>query len=423
MIPVTRQQILLGRQTYAPLLRAIHACGREARPAAAAYLDEHQHRSFGRNQVKLTDTITDLPRDDPQPLALKPLSARSPLRWRALRAARLPFAGPAGAAQNAIGANSAGAAERSAMEDSTHTECWAPDGLWKASGLEQQELPRALYVVATPIGNAADVTLRALWVLRNADCIAAEDTRVSAGLLRRYEIRTPLLALHQHNEKAASAQLMVRLKRGERVALVSDAGTPGISDPGALLVRSALSAGVRVVPIPGASSLTAAISAAGLQASSVRLIGFLPTRVQARRALLRQAAARDESFVLFEAPHRIDRTAQELSSCLEAQRRIVVARELTKRYETIVPTTAGELVRAVSQQGERGEFVVLVDAPAPSTAGQIVPDETTQRWLHALAQELPAARAAALISRVSGIARDLAYAQVLQAQAARTSKV
>jgi 16S rRNA (cytidine1402-2'-O)-methyltransferase len=312
----------------------------------------------------------------------------------------------------------AGLTEQADMEVPSQSDCWAPQPLWTASGLDQQELPRALYVVATPIGNAADVSLRALWVLRNADCIAAEDTRVTAPLLQRYGIRTPLAALHRHNEHGASAALLARLARGERVALVSDAGTPGICDPGAVLVRAALSAGLRVIPIPGASSLTAAVSAAGLQAASVCLIGFLPTRVQARLRLLRQAAAREDAFVLFEAPHRIERTAGELSACLEPERRVVLARELTKLFEAVVQTTAAGLPDAVAQQGGRGEFVVLVDGPAAPAAGEAALDEAAMRWLQALARELPAARAAAVVSQVTGVDRAQVYAAVLRAQGA-----
>ena len=301
------------------------------------------------------------------------------------------------------------------MQDSIHPDSWEHQPLWAASGLDQQQLPRALYVVATPIGNAADVTLRALWVLRNADCVAAEDTRVTAPLLQRYGIRTRLIALHRHNEHGASGALLGRLAQGERVALVSDAGTPGVCDPGAVLVRAVLQAGQRVIPVPGASSLTAAVSAAGLSAASVRLIGFLPTRVQARTRLLQQAAAREEAFVLFEAPHRIERCAQELAACLEPDRRVVLARELTKIFEKVTQTTAGGLVAAVRGEERRGEFVVLVDGRPPQPAGEAALDEAAQRWLQALARELPAARAAAVVSQVTGVARELAYAAVLQA--------
>lgn len=308
-------------------------------------------------------------------------------------------------------------------DDERATGPWAAQPLWEAAGLDRQDLPRGLYVVATPIGNAADVSLRALWVLRNADCIAAEDTRVTSALLQRYGIRARLSALHRHNERQASAPLLELLAEGRRVALVSDAGTPGLSDPGAVLVRAALEAGHRVIPVPGASSATAAISAAGLHAATVRLLGFLPDRARARARLLQQAAERDEAFVLFEAPHRIERTAQELAAALEPGRRVVLARELTKLYETIAVTTAAGLPETVARQQGRGEYVVIVDGWTGAEAGdgeaaaQELGDDAL-RWIQALAPELPAARVAAIVSRVTGIPRERVYAAVLQAQAA-----
>jgi 16S rRNA (cytidine1402-2'-O)-methyltransferase len=299
------------------------------------------------------------------------------------------------------------------MDDTDARDAWARQPLWSASGLDQQQLPRALYVVATPIGNAADITLRALWVLRNADCVAAEDTRVTAPLLNRYGIRARLIALHQHNEREASEKILARLAQGERVALVSDAGTPGISDPGAVLVRAALSSGRQVIPIPGPSSLAAALSAAGLQASPVLMMGFLPPRAPARRRLLQEAAARPEAFVLFEAPHRIEHTAAELAAALQPDRRIVLARELTKLYESIVQTTAAELPRAVAAEGGRGEFVIVVDAMAPAAPDPQALDEAGRRWLRALAGELPAARAAAVAAKATGLPREALYRSLL----------
>lgn len=299
------------------------------------------------------------------------------------------------------------------MDDTDTPDAWAGQPLWSASGLDHQQLPRALYVVATPIGNAADITLRALWVLHNADCVAAEDTRVTAPLLKRYGIRAHLVPLHQHNEREASEQMLARLALGQRVALVSDAGTPGISDPGALLVRAALSSGHQVIPIPGPSSLTAALSASGLQGSPVLTIGFLPPRAQARRRLLQQAAARPEAFVLFEAPHRIEHTAAELAAALQPERRIVLARELTKLYESIVQTTAADLPRAVATEGGRGEFVIVVDAMAPAAPDPQDLDEAGRRWLRALAEELPAARAAAVAAKATGLPREMFYRTLL----------
>jgi 16S rRNA (cytidine1402-2'-O)-methyltransferase len=300
------------------------------------------------------------------------------------------------------------------MNDTDTPDTWAHQPLWTASGLDQQQLPRALYVVATPIGNAADITLRALWVLRNADCVAAEDTRVTAPLLKRYGIRTRLIALHRHNERESSEKILLRLAQGERVALVSDAGTPGISDPGAVLVRAALSSGQRVIPIPGASSLTAALSAAGLHAGAVGLLGFLPPRAQARRRLLQQAASRDQGFVLFEAPHRIAQTAAELAAVLQPDRRIVLARELTKLYESIVQTTAAELPRTVGAQDGRGEFVVVVDGGTPAEREPSTLDEAGRRWLRALAEEVPTARAAAIAAKATGLPREALYRSLLE---------
>lgn len=281
------------------------------------------------------------------------------------------------------------------------------DPLLAASGAAQQDLPAAaLYVVATPIGNAADITLRALWVLSRVDAIAAEDTRTTAALIRRYGIDTPLLAAHEHNEQAAAAAIVERLRAGARIALVSDAGTPAVSDPGARLARAVMAAGLRVVPVPGASALTAAVSAAGLSSERLTFVGFLPTGRLQRQRLLREMATRGDAFVLFEAPHRIAETAAELAAVLEADRRVVVARELTKKFESLRACRAAELPAAVGEQG-RGEYVLLVDG-AEAAPSEI--DAATRRWLAALADELPASRAAAVAAKASGLPRASLYA-------------
>jgi 16S rRNA (cytidine1402-2'-O)-methyltransferase len=287
--------------------------------------------------------------------------------------------------------------------------------LFEASGVEEQELPaRALYVVALPIGNAADVTLRALWLLSRVDVIAAEDTRVTRPLLARFGIETPLTSAHQHNEREAAQQLVGRLARGERVALVSDAGTPGISDPGARVVRAVLEAGFRVVPVPGASSAVAAISASGLAPGSFRFVGFLSTGAVERERMLRTLAAEGAPFVLFEAPHRVRELLALMSAVLEPGRRVVLARELTKKFETIASHRASELGALVAE--ERGEYVVLVDAAAePDT--EI--DPVTRRWLEELVQELPPARVAAIAARASGRPRDALYRLAMQLKPAR----
>jgi 16S rRNA (cytidine1402-2'-O)-methyltransferase len=287
--------------------------------------------------------------------------------------------------------------------------------LFEASGVTEQEVPaRALYVVALPIGNAGDITVRALWLLSRMDAIAAEDTRVTAPLLARFGIATPLVAAHQHNEREAAQAILERLARGERVALVSDAGTPGVSDPGARVVRAALDAGYRVVPVPGASSAVAAVSAAGLAPGPFRFIGFLPTGRVERERQLRALAADGTPFVLFEAPHRIRELLALLATAIAGSRRVVLARELTKKFETIGAYEASELASLAAE--ERGEYVVLVDA-GDDTAPDV--DAVTRRWLDALAQELPPARAAAVAARVSGQPRDVLYRLAMQLKAPR----
>ncbi len=287
------------------------------------------------------------------------------------------------------------------------------DPLLVASGLAQQDLStHSLYVVATPIGNAADITLRALWVLSKVDAIAAEDTRTTGALLRRYGIDTPLLAAHRHNENEAAAAIVERLRAGARIALATDAGTPAISDPGARLVRAALDAGLRVVPVPGASSLTAAASAAGLHSDQLTFAGFLPAGARERQRLLRELASRGEPFALFEAPHRAAATAAELADVLGHGRRVVVARELTKKFETILACTADRLPEAVGSE-PRGEYVLLIDA-ADEAAADV--DAVTRRWLAALAEVLPASRAAALAAKVSGVPREQLYSLLTKAR-------
>ena len=273
----------------------------------------------------------------------------------------------------------------------------------------------SLYVVALPIGNAADITLRALWLLARMDVIAAEDTRVTRPLLARFGIDTPLTAAHQHNEQEAAARVVERLARGERVALVTDAGTPGVSDPGARVVRAVLDAGHRVVPIPGASSAVSAVSAAGLAPGPFRFVGFLPSGRAERERQLRALAADASPFVLFEAPHRVRELLALMAAVLAPSRRVVLARELTKKFETIEAHKAAELATLAAD--ERGEYVVLVDADAAQAADL---DAVTRRWLEALLLDLPPARAAAVAAKASGQSRDVLYRLALQLKPARS---
>jgi 16S rRNA (cytidine1402-2'-O)-methyltransferase len=299
-----------------------------------------------------------------------------------------------------------------------------PGLLVEASGVAAQALPTgALYVVATPIGNVADITVRAWWVLSHVDAIAAEDTRTTRTLLARYGICARLLAAHEHNERTAAQRIVARLRAGQRVALVSDAGTPAISDPGARIVRAVLDAGQRVVPVPGASSFTAAASAAGVDAGEVRFVGFLPARAGERAQRLRAIAADAAACVLFEAPHRFVATARELAAALAPDRRVVVARELTKKFETITALAARDLPAWAAQHEARGEYAIVIDAQCveADAARTATLDETTRRWLAALAQALPAARAAAVAAKATGLPRELLYAELTSLRSGRTA--
>jgi 16S rRNA (cytidine1402-2'-O)-methyltransferase len=274
--------------------------------------------------------------------------------------------------------------------------------------------PGALYVVATPIGNLRDVTLRAVDILRSVDVIAAEDTRVTATLLRRYDVATAPTPLHQHNEARRSADLVAMLADGRSVALVSDAGTPGISDPGARLVRAVRDAGHRVVPIPGPAALATAVAAAGLRAECFAFLGFLPQQGKARAALLASVAPLPLALVCYEAPHRVRRTVADLAAALGA-RDLVVARELTKAFETIsvVPLPEAAEWLGGDPNRERGEFVLIVDAPASvAPAAQLSAQD--EQWLRALLRELPPARAARIVSEVTGASRQTCYARAMQ---------
>jgi 16S rRNA (cytidine1402-2'-O)-methyltransferase len=224
-----------------------------------------------------------------------------------------------------------------------------------------------LFLVATPIGNLKDITLRALEVLQAADAIACEDTRTSGGLLKHYGITTRMLPYHSHNEAAATAELVGHLTRGTRIALISDAGTPLLSDPGARLVRAAIAAGIRVTPIPGASALLSALSIAGLSAESFYYGGFLPAKTKARRDMLQTLATIPATLVFYEAPHRLLETLEDISAIM-GNREAAVARELTKLYEECVRGTLSELLTHFTATAPRGECVILVHGAATAAA-------------------------------------------------------
>lgn len=279
----------------------------------------------------------------------------------------------------------------------------------------------ALYVVATPIGNLEDIGARALRVLREVDRIAAEDTRHTGQLLRHFGIETPLLSLHEHNERARLEQVIARLREGQSIALVSDAGTPLISDPGFPLVRELRRQGLPVIPIPGPSSLLAALSVAGMPTDRFVFEGFLPAKTLARRERLQALAREERTLVFFEASHRVAETLADMAATFGAERPAVVARELTKRFEQVHGTALSELAIWLEADANRqkGEFVLLVQgAPAASEAD--TPDN--RRLLAALLAELPASRAVVVAARLTGLPKKPLYALALALREGQTAE-
>ncbi|MCX7627224.1 MAG: 16S rRNA (cytidine(1402)-2'-O)-methyltransferase [Methylophilaceae bacterium] len=264
-------------------------------------------------------------------------------------------------------------------------------------------------MVATPIGNLRDITLRALDTLKSVDVIAAEDTRHSARLLAHYDIRTPLVALHEHNEQHIGRKLIKALQSGQSVALISDAGTPAISDPGAILVSLAREAGIRVVPVPGANAAIAALSAAGLRTPGFLFVGFLPAKGTQRRQVLTMLREIPATLVFYEAPHRILESVADIAAVLSGTRSITFARELTKTFETIHTCRLDQAVHWLDADPvrQRGEFVLLVDG-APPTEQQGVPGDV-RRTLEILLDELPLKQAVKLAAAISGVKKNALY--------------
>jgi 16S rRNA (cytidine1402-2'-O)-methyltransferase len=269
-----------------------------------------------------------------------------------------------------------------------------------------------LYVVATPIGNMGDISARAREILAAVSVVAAEDTRHSSQFLRGLGLKRPLLSLHEHNERARSTELVQRLRAGESVALISDAGTPLINDPGYQLLRAALAAGIVVSPIPGACAAIAALSAAGLPSDRFCFEGFLPARAAARRRRLAELAADPRTFVIYEAPHRIAASLADIAAACGGSRRACIARELTKKFESFYRGSLDELAaRAQSDEDlRRGESVIIVEGAQalPVSAGRL--DET----LTVLLRFLPPSAAAEAAAELSGVRKNEAYARALE---------
>lgn len=263
-----------------------------------------------------------------------------------------------------------------------------------------------LYVVATPIGNLADMSARALEVLRSVDKVAAEDTRHSGRLLQHFGIKVPCVACHDHNEREISPRLVEALQAGQTIALLSDAGTPLISDPGFVLVRAAREAGIRVVPVPGPNAAIAALSVAGIPAERFAFEGFLPAKSAARRARLEQLKHDARALVFYESSHRIAATVADMRDILGAQRPAAIARELTKVHEQVHSANLAELDTwlAADPNHERGEFVVIVAA-----APQQSETEEGLRVLTILLDELPVKQAVALTAKLTGANRNELY--------------
>ncbi len=276
-----------------------------------------------------------------------------------------------------------------------------------------QKLEPALYVVATPIGNLRDITLRALDVLAGADVVAAEDTRNTSHLLKHHGIHAKqLIAVHQHNERGAAEKMVASIQSGQSVAFVSDAGTPAVSDPGALLVQAVLAAGLKVIPIPGASAVVAALSASGIHAPHFLFYGFLPNKSAARRTVMQGLISHPYTLVFYEAPHRIVECVADLHEVLGGSRQIVLAREVTKLFETIhscsLAEAEGWLLSDANQQ--RGEFVVLVSGAQPAEG---MPAETLST-LALLMEDLPLKQAVQLTAKITGANRSELYQLALE---------
>jgi len=284
--------------------------------------------------------------------------------------------------------------------------------------LKQQDLPTgSLYMVATPIGNLGDITLRALHILNSVDGIACEDTRHSAALLQQFGIHKKCVALHEHNEIVGAQNIIQHLANNERWAYISDAGTPGVSDPGARLVSEVEKAGYRIIPIPGASAVAAAISASGAVMLSsdgqFQFLGFWPNKLKERDALLRNISESKKTSIFFESPHHIYETLALLASYLEPERKILLGRELTKKFEQIVSIQANQIMQWLENaESLKGEFVILV-AGRQARADEAPEHAELLKWANALSPYLGSKEIAAVLSQTLGMSKKEAYQAAL----------
>jgi len=266
-------------------------------------------------------------------------------------------------------------------------------------------------VVATPIGNLQDISPRAIDSLARADAIAAEDTRVTARLLEHHRLRARLIAVHEHNERESADRIVEELSRGKTIALVTDAGTPGISDPGAVVVARARAAGFKVIPVPGPNAAVTALSAAGLRDGPFLFYGFLPPKSVARRNALAELKSLPYALVFYEAPHRIVDSVEDLAAVFGPERELVIARELTKMFEEIHRCRLGDAADWLSGNSDRqrGEFVLMVESVAVEPRGT-----DWEPMLVALLEEMPLARAVKLVCRLTGAKKNAVYERALE---------
>ena len=284
--------------------------------------------------------------------------------------------------------------------------------------LKQQDLPTgSLYMVATPIGNLGDITLRALHILNSVDGIACEDTRHSAALLQQFGIHKKCVALHEHNEIVGAQNIIQHLANNERWAYISDAGTPGVSDPGARLVNEVEKAGYRIIPIPGASAVAAAISASGAvmlnSDGQFQFLGFWPNKLKERDALLRTISESKKTSIFFESPHHIHETLVLLANYLEPERKILLGRELTKKFEQIVSIQANQIMQWLENaESLKGEFIILV-AGRQASADEAPEHTELLKWANALSPYLGSKEIAAVLSQTLGMSKKEAYQAAL----------
>lgn len=286
---------------------------------------------------------------------------------------------------------------------------------------QEAKLESALYVVATPIGNLGDITLRALETLKAVDVIAAEDTRMTRNLLSHFGISTRMIAVHEHNERNAAQGIVNLLQQGQAVALVTDAGTPAVSDPGAMVVAAVHAAGLKVVPIPGPSALIAAISASGEGEHGFEFHGFLPATAGARKRVLTKLKASAQTLVFYESPHRIVESIGALHEVFGDARELIICRELTKKFETI---HRGTLAKAVAwleanDNNRRGEFVLILSNPSTGAASEaeMAQEQALERTLAILCSELPLKQAVALAVKLTGEKKNKVYDMALAIKA------